>query len=497
MQFFATHKNQYVYDAFTGRILECDELTKQVLQCYNKVKNLNVLSLFDPELQPQVTKRVENIEKLKKEEGLFQLSDSFNFKHEQTKLMDNLRHVVLELTNGCNLRCKYCTFTDSYPTLRKHGSDTMSLKTALDAIGLSLEHNPIDTENANMEIHIGFFGGEPFLKATLMRNIIDEAIRQFPNMPFKFNVTTNGTILTPEILKMLVEYRVRLWISLDGPKPIHDMNRVDNANHGTFDRVMKTLKTIKKYSRKYYEELVSFVCVISPPLNVEERAQFFANDAKLPSKFMIRVSPQILYGLSNAGRKRLSVVTQELENAWETYKAKVTSPMYTREAHRSRENQFWYQLFQQDIREILNRPVAVGEFDGTLFRHECLLHFNRFFVLANGDLYACIPSTYFDDNRYRIGSVSEGICEKRVAGILSDWNEFRISNCHMCWASRLCSLCFPLVPSEERGRLCDDVRLHKIKWMTRLAELKETRPNIIKTFITEDEKRITEIGDGA
>ena len=91
---------------------------------------------------------------------------------------------------------------------------------------------------------IGFYGGEPLLEFELLKRIVlfcetlDDSVVATP----RFNVTTNGTLLTDEVIHFLVGHRFNVTISLDGPKHVHDRYRVfRNENsaeerRGSFER---------------------------------------------------------------------------------------------------------------------------------------------------------------------------------------------------------------------------------------------------------------------
>jgi uncharacterized protein len=52
---------------------------------------------------------------------------------------------------------------------------------------------------------------------------------------------TNGTRITQQWCDFFKKHNVQLGVSIDGPKSVHDANRVDWAGKGTFDRVLHGL----------------------------------------------------------------------------------------------------------------------------------------------------------------------------------------------------------------------------------------------------------------
>jgi uncharacterized protein len=102
--------------------------------------------------------------------------------------------------------------------------------------------------------NIIFSGGEPLLKF----DIIKEAISllqflkgKYPSKKIVTVINTNGTIIDEHILKILrtVDY---ISISLDGQAITHNLHRKFYNGRGTFDKVINTVKIIKKiYPQKF------------------------------------------------------------------------------------------------------------------------------------------------------------------------------------------------------------------------------------------------------
>ena len=53
------------------------------------------------------------------------------------------------------------------------------------------------------------------------------------------NIQTNGTLITDDWCRLFKKWSVQIGLSIDGPRAIHDRQRVDRAGRGTFDRVMR------------------------------------------------------------------------------------------------------------------------------------------------------------------------------------------------------------------------------------------------------------------
>jgi MoaA/NifB/PqqE/SkfB family radical SAM enzyme len=89
--------------------------------------------------------------------------------------------------------------------------------------------------------HIDLFGGEPFLHPR-----IGEVIRTIKNKGCVLDIPTNGLLIGPNA-GMLVEAQVdRLWISLDGPDKINDLQR----GKGVFQKVMQGIRELRRVREK-------------------------------------------------------------------------------------------------------------------------------------------------------------------------------------------------------------------------------------------------------
>ena len=132
----------------------------------------------------------------------------------------NITHMVFNLTNQCNLRCKYC-FTE-------HNPRKMSLDTLKQAILFGV--NTCGVKRGT------FFGGEPMLEyETLIKPIVKWVEEE--KIPITFGMTTNGTHFTDERLQWLKDHKIGFLLSIDGDKDTQDYNRPQINGKGSFDLV--------------------------------------------------------------------------------------------------------------------------------------------------------------------------------------------------------------------------------------------------------------------
>ena len=196
--------------------------------------------------------------------GYLSCNRASKLRHEETPWLfyhyqRNIAKVTLQVTQNCNLRCSYCVYSNDSYNQRSHSGKRMSLKTAKQSIDFLLKHS-IDVEKVN----VSFYGGEPLLEFDLIKKIVEYTSIESAGKITTYNLTTNGTLMTEEMVKFFLKYDVSVLISIDGPKEIHDESRkFAISGEGSFDVIMKNVITLTK-KHPEFEKLLSFNMVINP-----------------------------------------------------------------------------------------------------------------------------------------------------------------------------------------------------------------------------------------
>lgn len=139
------------------------------------------------------------------------------------------------VTTNCNLNCKYC-----YEGLNKFNK-SMSKDIVDKSIDFLL--NKFNSDNLIISIH----GGEPLLEFQTMKYIVDRCKGVFRNKNLSFATTTNGTILSDEILEFIAKEIPNITVSIDGTKQTHDKMRPFKSGVGSHDIVIKNSLLLLKY----------------------------------------------------------------------------------------------------------------------------------------------------------------------------------------------------------------------------------------------------------
>lgn len=156
-------------------------------------------------------------------------------------------HLLAKPTGAiCNLDCAYCFFLDKellYPGSKFRMSDALLEQ----YIRQLIESHQID------EVNIAWQGGEPTLMGLNFYRramALAEKYRR-PGMRFLHTMQTNGTLLTDEWCAFFKEHDFLIGISIDGPRELHDVYRVDKGGRPTFDKVMRGLRLLQKHGVAY------------------------------------------------------------------------------------------------------------------------------------------------------------------------------------------------------------------------------------------------------
>lgn len=149
-------------------------------------------------------------------------------------------NIALFLVQECNMRCVYC-YGDGGEYAAK---GVMSEETAFAAVDWLMENSK------NVEkVNISFFGGEPLLNYLLMKKVVFQAKEKAAEKGKQaaFSITTNGSLLTNEIIAFLHEEKIDPLISFDGPPEYQDRLRPfkdGSGSHATVRANVQKLRTV-------------------------------------------------------------------------------------------------------------------------------------------------------------------------------------------------------------------------------------------------------------
>ena len=160
-----------------------------------------------------------------------------------------LTTMVLNVTNQCNLSCEYrYEYGEDKIVDTENGRQPkfMSEQTARESVDFMLRES-----GTNPIAHVTFFGGETLLNFPVLQKTIAYARQRGAELgkEVDFSLTTNGTLLKPEIIEFLAENHVGVTISIDGPREVQDKFRVFHNGAGSYDVVAPKIKELLRRHR--------------------------------------------------------------------------------------------------------------------------------------------------------------------------------------------------------------------------------------------------------
>lgn len=155
--------------------------------------------------------------------------------------------VMLKPASGiCNMRCKYCFYADEQQNREIPSYGIMSEEVLRAVLARVLDY-------ADRECTIAFQGGEPTCAGLPFFRKVVELERELNKKGVTIHnaIQTNGYLIDDDWASFFAEHRFLVGVSLDGPKDIHDLNRLDGAGKGTYNRVMKAIACLKKHGAEF------------------------------------------------------------------------------------------------------------------------------------------------------------------------------------------------------------------------------------------------------
>jgi uncharacterized protein len=147
------------------------------------------------------------------------------------KYDDRSLNLIILPTEQCNFRCLYC-----YESFERPGMDAGICE------GIK---RYVTAQQRLQHLDIHWFGGEPLLApdvvTELTRFFADHCVER--GIRYTAAMTTNGSLLTPEIAGEIIPRGVRRFqITLDGIQEEHDQRRVKHGGGDTFNTIMENLR---------------------------------------------------------------------------------------------------------------------------------------------------------------------------------------------------------------------------------------------------------------
>ncbi len=369
-------------------------------------------------------------------------------------ILSNVTDVVFEVTDACNLKCKYCGFGEYYDNYDKREKKNLSItraKTLLNYLA-KFWQSPLNTSHKT-KITLGFYGGEPLLNMDCIKEIVaySKELASARNT-FTFRMTTNA-LLVEKYMDFLVENGFGLLLSLDGNKQNNGYRVFQNGTEA-YDEIFRNVMALKAKYPDFFERQVNFNVVLHNKNSVSEVHKYFKeNFDKIPT--LSEISP-------------IGIRHDKKEEFLKMYQNSLASLSLSKD-HLTLEKEMFARLPNiktlcgiingcsghcfKDYRELLystrnQKRVPTGT---------CLPFSKKLFLSVNGKLLPCERIGH----QYYFGTVDEEKVHLDVEKVSRQSNNYfdKIrSKCFTCYKAEICTLCiFNLkVDTEQNIENCPD-----------------------------------------
>ncbi|WP_329462076.1 FxsB family cyclophane-forming radical SAM/SPASM peptide maturase [Streptomyces sp. NBC_01431] len=178
------------------------------------------------------------------------------------------RSFILKVANRCNIDCDYCYVFNSQDQAWRTLPARMSVDVARAAARRIAEHT---TKYGLRTVHVVLHGGEPLLAGPRHLEDLLRALREGipPDTEVRFELQTNGTLLSAAWLDLFEQYEVSVGVSLDGPPAANDRHRLTHASRSSAASAVRGIELLR--SRPHlFAGLLAVVDLANDPVEVHD-----------------------------------------------------------------------------------------------------------------------------------------------------------------------------------------------------------------------------------
>jgi len=477
---FKTDSHFYFFDTGTNKIMRCD---KDIFNLLDKLFSMDAQMAIMDYIHCHGTDKflyaAEKVRSVIEIEKVFSLTEAKNFGYStdvcyKDLLDSSIEMITLELTERCNLNCKYCIYADHVKSKRNHGTRNMNRDIAFKALDYYKAHSYKNNNHA-----LGFYGGEPMLQYPLLKECVNFARENFENKTLSLWITTNATLIDEEIAEFLLLNNFTVTVSIDGPEEIHDHSRIDLGGKGTFKRTLKGLHyLVDVYGEKAKENLILSM-VYTPPFSssrLNRLTQLWQEVDWLPREIPINITyPSKSSILPDETFQSFKDEDYDLECwSFEQFSKTLLDKVQI--------NPIAQSVIERNLALLMQRPIYDVPNDCFSLNGCCIPGKRKLYVAVDGTFHICerMPSDS------PIGNVFDGIDYQLIDDVyLQEYRSVNYPYCSRCWAVGICSVCYSDITSMgkmdivERQRRCPITRASREKYLAFMCSLLEKNPEIL------------------
>ena len=497
VELFKTERYYWALDANRVEFVKIDDVAFEILHCLRKEHlSLDEIASRLPQYSRETIEETLREIFAAQQYGYFLPTDfkrRLRFKRDDYRsvLSDRMGGLTISLTTQCNLACSYCLFGGQYsryPTLSGRTMTWAVLRNALDFLILHSRNSK--------RIHVLFFGGEPLIAFKLIKRAVAHLRNSLINDPreLRLSICTNGTILNELIMSFLVDNKITIQFSLDGGKEIHDQSRCFKSNRkGSFDIILKNLKTIERRFPEYFRDFVRIKSVVSSSAVEQQQAKEVENNpisdlVARENANSIIVEPHYDVSLDGDYFRQILVIGELLLKK----EGVSTLDELLQDLSHHQKEFFWQSYGWFFAAQAIDRIEQRGERE-LPFSKGCMIGASEGHVDPDGNISICHKAQ--QGSAFVIGNVNDGKWDFTKIDELETWLH-SFNDCSHCFAHRFCDLCFEKLKGEPGGldtsrrRYCEFTRRSMQAIFQTMLEVMGRNPRLWAEVICYVNKRV-------
>ena len=304
---------------------------------------------------------------------------------------DGCLYITINPTLDCNLRCWYC--------YEEHRKGSLMNTEVIDAILCFIKESI--KKNHWEEIHLSFFGGEPFLGykqviLPLLRSI--KEICDENQIGCSHGYTTNATLLTVSRIKELqkISPNLHFQITFDGNEIYHNQTKYFGNGRGSYKRALQNTRLL-----------------IQSSINVSIRLNLTNTNIGSMKETVLSFSDLVHY----------HCFTFQIQKVWQEKE----TPLLRKE-------------LPQLIEVIKSIGIGMNNEEKGYYRARCYANFRHNLVINyNGDIFQCTARDFSKENRMGI-LLSDGEILYNEGYIVRQEKQIK-DECLSCILLPICPMC--------------------------------------------------------
>lgn len=396
---------------------------------FNNLKSQNISG----DLKNKLLEREIILDENNKEEYICDLRKRKEFLFQGSSL-----HIVV-VTLRCNMKCVYCHAGSSAEDKNQFDMDEDTARKTVDFI----------FQSPSKSITIEFQGGEPLLNWKIIRYIVEYATEKNKEAKkdLKFAIVTNLTLMDEEKMEYLIKNKIPLCTSLDGPKKLHDKNRIFSKS-SNYEQVVYW---IKRFQEEYKKRGIN--------QNVNALVTLTKDSMKFSSEIIDEYVNLGMNGIHLRFLNHLGVA----KKTWGSIKYSVDDYLsfWKKAMERIKFHHKNGKKIIERMAEIMNHKIGT-KFDPNYLelRSPCGAAIGQLAYQYNGDIFTCDEGRMLGDDSFLLGNVKKDkykdvvTCTKACAVVNASINDQYI--CDNCAYKPYCGLC-PVCSFSENGSLIENI----------------------------------------